>query len=53
MSILGHFAFAFGLSCVPLTVYYFIGKPLNSEEFMATLTFSWLILAVANLAVIP
>ncbi len=53
MSIAGHFAFAIGLSCVPLAVYYLLGKPLNSEEFLATVTFSWLLLAVANLAVIP
>lgn len=53
MSIAGHFAFAIGLSCIPLAVYYVIGKPLNSEEFLATVTFSWLVLAIANLSVIP
>jgi len=52
-SIAGHFAFSLVLALFPLLVYYLIGKPLNTEQFMATVTFSWLVLAAANLAVMP
>jgi hypothetical protein len=48
-SIAGHLAFAVGISLLPWTFYKLIGKPLNSEEMMATITVGWLILAVANL----
>jgi len=47
----GHLAFALLASILPWVVYRLIGNPLNGEEFMATITMGWLILAVANLAV--
>lgn len=47
----GHLAFAIVSSLIPLGVYRIVGNPLNGEEFMATITMGWLILAVANLAV--
>jgi len=47
----GHLIFALLASLLPLGVYWIAGKPLNGEEFMATLTMGWFILAVANLAV--
>lgn len=47
----GHLAFAVLASLLPGLVYWLAGKPLNGEEFMATVTMGWLILAVANLAV--
>lgn len=47
----GHLAFAFVASLLPGLVYWLAGKPMNGEEFMATLSMGWLILAVANLAV--
>ena len=50
-SIAGHLAFALGVSMLPWVFYRLIGKPLNSEEMMATITVGWLILAVANLSV--
>jgi hypothetical protein len=48
-SVAGHFAFSFVVSLIPLIVYKAIRKPMNTEEFMATFTVAWLILAVANL----
>jgi len=50
-SIAGHLAFAIGVALVPWVVYRLIGKPMNTEEMMATITMGWLILAVANLSV--
>ncbi len=50
-SIAGHLAFAVGISMLPWILYKLLGKPLNSEEMMATITVGWLILAVANLSV--
>ncbi|MDZ7808410.1 MAG: hypothetical protein U5K71_15060 [Gracilimonas sp.] len=50
-SMLGHFAFATIVSVFPLIFYWIIKKPLNTEEYMATFTVAWLILSVANLAV--
>jgi uncharacterized Tic20 family protein len=47
----GHLGFAIVVSLLPLGVYRIAGKPLNGEEYMATVTMGWLILAVANLAV--
>jgi hypothetical protein len=47
----GHLAFAVLASLIPGLVYWLAGKPLNGEEFMATVSMGWLILAVANLAV--
>lgn len=47
----GHLAFAVIASLLPGLVYWLAGKPLNGEEYMATVTMGWLILAVANLAV--
>ena len=47
----GHLAFALISSLLPGLVYWLAGKPLNGEEFMATVSMGWLILAVANLAV--
>lgn len=50
-SMLGHFAFAAIVSIPPLIFYWVIKKPLSAEEYMSTFTVAWLILAVANLAV--
>lgn len=50
-SVLGHFAFAFIVSTFPLLFYWIIKKPLSTEEYMSTFTVAWLILTVANLAV--
>jgi len=50
-SITGHLAFAVGISMLPWVFYRLIGKPLNTEQMMATITVGWLILAVANLSV--
>ena len=50
-SIAGHFAFSFVVSLIPWVCYQAIGKPLNTEEFMATFAIAWLILAAANLLV--
>ena len=50
-SIAGHLAFAVGISMLPWVFYRLIGKPLNTEQMMATITVGWLILAVANLSV--
>jgi len=47
----GHLAFAILASLLPWLVYRLAGKPLNGEEFMATVSMGWLILAVANLSV--
>ena len=47
----GHLAFAVLASFIPGLVYWIAGNPLNGEEFMATVSMGWLILAVANLAV--
>ena len=46
-----HLVFALTASLLPSLVYWLIGYPLTGEEFMATITMGWLILAVANLAV--
>ncbi|MCH8557031.1 MAG: hypothetical protein LAT84_04380 [Balneolia bacterium] len=51
-SIAGHLLFAIGVALIPWLVYRIIGKPLTTEQMMATITVGWLILAVANLAVI-
>ena len=50
-SIAGHLVFAVGISMLPWVFYRLIGKPLNTEQMMATITVGWLILAVANLSV--
>ena len=50
-SMAGHIAFALIASLLPWGVYRLTGKPLTGEEFMATVTIGWLILAVANLSV--
>ncbi|WP_147303531.1 hypothetical protein [Rhodohalobacter sp. SW132] len=50
-SMAGHLAFAVGIALVPWIVYRLFGKPLNTEQMMATITVGWLILAVANLSV--
>jgi len=47
----GHLVFAVLASLLPSLVYWLADKSLNGEEFMATVTMGWLILAVANLAV--
>lgn len=52
-SVLGHFAFAIGVSSVPWLIYRLAGHPMDTEEMMATITVAWLVLAVANLLVIP
>ena len=50
-SMLGHFAFAAVVSIPPFIFYWVIRKPLSAEEYMSTFTVAWLVLAVANLAV--
>lgn len=50
-SALGHFAFAFIVSIFPLLFYWIVKKPLSNEEYMSTFTVAWLILTIANLAV--
>ncbi len=50
-SMLGHLAFAVIISLIPLIIYWLIRKPLNVEQYMATVTAMWLFLAIANLAV--
>lgn len=50
-SVLGHFVFATIVSLFPLVFYWVIKKPLKTEEYMATFTVAWLVLSVANLAV--
>lgn len=50
-SVLGHFAFAAVVSIPPLIFYWAISKPLSAEEYMSTFTVAWLVLAVANVAV--
>jgi len=52
-SVAGHFAFAIVAAAVPWIVYRLIGRPLTTEQMMATITVAWLILAVANLLVMP
>ena len=47
----GHLAFSVLASLLPGLAYWLAGKPLIGEEFMATVSIGWLILAVANLAV--
>lgn len=50
-SVLGHLAFAVIISLIPLIIYWLIRKPLNLEQYMATVTAMWLFLAISNLAV--
>lgn len=50
-SIGGHLTFSIGIALIPWIIYRLIGKPLNTEQMMATITVGWLILAVANLSV--
>lgn len=50
-TMLGHFAFAIIVSLFPLIFYWIIKKPLTTEEYMSTFTVAWLILSVANMAV--
>lgn len=50
-SMTGHLAFAAGVAMIPWIVYRLIGKPLTTEQMMATITAGWLILAIANLSV--
>jgi hypothetical protein len=50
-SMAGHLIFAVGVALVPWIVYRIFGKPMTTEEMMATITAGWLILAVANLSV--
>lgn len=53
MSVAGHLVFSIVAATIPLFFYWLIGKPLNSEQMMSTITVGWLILAVANLMVMP
>ena len=50
-SMAGHLSFAVGIALVPWIVYRLIGKPLTTEQMMATITAGWSILAAANLSV--
>ena len=50
-STVGHLTFAIGIALVPWIAYRLLGKPLTTEQMMATITVGWLILAVANLSV--
>lgn len=52
-SVIGHFAFSVGVAAVPWVFYHLIGRPLTTEQMMATITVAWLILAGANLLVMP
>lgn len=51
ISVAAHLLFAIVVATIPLLVYWLIGRPLNTEQMMSTITAGWLILAVANLAV--
>jgi hypothetical protein len=53
MSVAGHLVFSIVAATIPLVFYWLIGRPLNTEEMMSTITVGWLILAVANLWVMP
>jgi hypothetical protein len=50
-SMVGHLVFSIGVAMVPWVFYRVIGKPLTTEQMMATITVGWLILAIANLSV--
>ena len=50
-SIAGHLAFAVGISMLTRIVYRLFGKPLNTDQMMATITAGWLILNLSNLSV--
>ncbi|MFO8028245.1 MAG: hypothetical protein R6U28_00115 [Cyclonatronaceae bacterium] len=52
-SVAGHFVFAIGVAAIPWIVYRLIERPLTTEQMMATITVGWVILAVANLLVMP
>jgi len=52
-SVAAHLVFATGISLIPWLFYRIIGKPMNTEEMMSTITVAWLILAVANLWAMP
>lgn len=51
ISVAAHLLFAIVVALLPLIVYWLIGRPLNTEQMMWTITVGWLILAVANLSV--
>jgi len=53
MSMAGHLVFSIVAATIPLFFYWLIGKPLNSEQMMSTITVGWLVLAVANLVAMP
>jgi hypothetical protein len=53
ISMLGHLVFSFAVATLPWIVYWLIKKPLNTEQMMTAITIGWLILAVANLSVMP
>ncbi len=50
-SMIGHLVFSIAVAMVPWVFYRIIGKPLTTEQMMATITVGWLILAIANLSV--
>ncbi len=52
-SVAAHLVFAAGISLLPWLFYRIIGKPMNTEEMMSTISVAWLILAVANLWAMP
>lgn len=52
-SMAGHLLFAVAAAMLPWIIYRLIKKPLNTEQMMTAITIGWLILAVANLSVMP
>ena len=53
ISVAGHLVFSIVVATVPWLVYRLFGNPLTNEQMMSTITVGWLILAVANLLVMP
>jgi len=53
VSVAGHMAFSIGVALIPWLVYRLFGSPFSTVQMMATITVGWLILAVANLMVMP
>jgi hypothetical protein len=53
ISMTGHLIFAVAVAALPWLIYLLIKKPLNTEQMMTAITIGWLVLAVANLSVMP
>lgn len=52
-SMAGHLAFSIVIATIPWLVYRLSGRPLSTEQMMATITVGWFILAVFNLMEMP